>query len=237
MKNILQIGPHITAAPVVHGSGDFAWEVRRWISESNFDCVAVSLPPSFQREVEAGILDLPAPSVVVQPDYPQFSNSWLPDEEQGDPTQDMDPGVSYVPIDPCQPVIAAVRAALGERIPTRFVDLETSHFIPFSKGLPDAYALKRVSIEKFAASIVPHLHEMDHPQWRARVDHMAWRLRELSVDFQNILFVCGILEWPWIRQAFHTRQLQQRMNHQPRNPRVTRSNQTRCIFCLANCRF
>ena len=35
---------------------------------------------------------------------------------------------SYVPIDPCQPVIAALRAAMSEHIPRAFIDLETSQF-------------------------------------------------------------------------------------------------------------
>lgn len=211
---ILKIGPHVTAAPVVHGSGDFAWEVRRLIAEHSFDCVAIALPPSFQNDVERGILELPAPSIVVQRDYAVgHEQDWSPDADRDEESDDRQPGVSYVPIDPCQPVIAALRSALGERIPTRFVDLETSFFLPFSRGLPDAYALKRTSIDKFAATVAPHLQEINHPQWQARVAHMAWRLRELSVDFHNILFVCGINEWPWIRQAFANRELQKPDEH------------------------
>ena len=36
---------------------------------------------------------------------------------------------------------------------------------------------------------------------------MAWQLKELSVDYKNILFVPSILDWPWIRQAFHNNDL------------------------------
>ena len=220
-NEILSIGPHVIACPVVHGSGDFAWEVRRLMSEHSFDCLAVPLPDSFRAAVEAAILNLPTPSVVIQRDYPiapttqwhptEFNVDDDPEGEGAEDDNDMEEpelGLSFVPVDPCQPVIAALRVAMGERIPTRFIDLETSHFVPFGKRLPDAYALKRVTLEKFAAATAPHLAEIDHHQWRRRVAHMAWQLRQLSVDYKRILFVVGVTEWPWVRQAFADSNLQ-----------------------------
>ena len=52
LHDLLRIGPHITALPIIHGSGDFALEVRRVMLNHTFDCVAVPLPPSFQEDVE-----------------------------------------------------------------------------------------------------------------------------------------------------------------------------------------
>jgi hypothetical protein len=202
---LLEIGPHVTALPVVHGSGDFAWEVRRLMLTHAFDCVAVPLPPSFQQPVENGILDLPVPSVVVQRDLAQvLSTAWDPESDAESAEQPPhEPGSSFVPIDPCQPVIAALRTAMGDRIPRRFIDLETGAFLPYSRVLPDAYALKKVPIQRFAAAVLPHLSAPQEPQWQSRIDFMAWQLRELSVDFKRILFVTSILDWPWIRQSFH----------------------------------
>ncbi len=204
---VLQIGPHVTALPVVHGSGDFAWEVRRQMLEGQFDCLAVPLPESFRAAVCARVLELPRPSLVLQRDELRFE----PREWTGDQDEDDEPDhqtASFVPVDPCQPVIAAIRTALGERLPVRFIDLETSPFHPWSRSLPDPWALKQVPIEQFAASVVPFLEAPDDPQWRDRVAFMAWRLRELSVEFKRILFVCGLTEWPWVRAAFHDAQLQ-----------------------------
>ncbi len=70
---ILQLGSNITVAPVVHGSGDFAWEVRRLFLSEPFDCLAVPLPESFRADVEQAILELPLPSAVVQRNYPDFA--------------------------------------------------------------------------------------------------------------------------------------------------------------------
>ena len=56
---VLSISEKITALPVIHGSGDFAIEVRRFMLEHDFDCLAVPLPPSFQDGTEEAILQLP----------------------------------------------------------------------------------------------------------------------------------------------------------------------------------
>ena len=107
--DFLRIGPRVRVLPIIHGSGDFAIRVREELLARPYDCLAVPLPPSFQDDVEAAIERLPAISVVVQRDA----------------DDDAEPGFSYVPIDPCQGVIAALRVAIGERIAREFIDLET----------------------------------------------------------------------------------------------------------------
>lgn len=171
-----------------------------------YDCLAVPLPPSFQEPVIEQVLQLPTPSVVVQQENPQFLTEWTAESDQ-DEQEDTPGRCSFVPIDPCQPVISAIRTALGERMPCRFIDLETQKYKVHTRVLPDAYALKQANIEKFAAAVLPHLHRSNCQQWQQRVFHMAWRLRELSVDFERVLFVCSILDWPWIREAFDDREL------------------------------
>src|SRR5262249_26268785 len=101
--DFLRIGPHVRVLPIIHGSGDFAIRVREELLSRPYDCVAVPLPPSLQDEVEAAVERLPQISIVVQRDA------------NGD-------GFSYVPIDPCQGVIAALRLAQGERIQREFID-------------------------------------------------------------------------------------------------------------------
>src|SRR5437764_3623775 len=103
--DFLTIGPRVRVLPIIHGSGDFAVQVREeWLSRP-YDCVAVPLPPSFQEDVEAAVERLPAISVVVQRDA-----------EDSETETESEAGFSYVPIDPCQGVIAALRTARGERM-------------------------------------------------------------------------------------------------------------------------
>ncbi len=151
---------------------------------ASYDCLAVPLPPSFQVGVEQAIQDLPAISVVVQRDY------------------GVEPGFSYVPIDPCQGVIAALRFALGEHIPRAFIDRETPSFEPNTGVFPDPYALKKVSPEGFAAAVLPAIPPPNPGQHAERIVWMAQRLRQLEKKHRSILFICSLLDWPWIRDAY-----------------------------------
>ncbi len=186
--DFLRIGPRVRVLPIVHGSGDFALRVRAELLERSYDCVAVPLPPSFQEDVEAAIHRLPAVSIVVQRDA---------DDGNG-----AGPGCSYVPIDPCQGVIAALRFALGEHVPRAFIDLETPHFEPNVGVFPDPYALERVSAEGFAAAVLPAIPRPAPGQHSQRIAWMAYRLRRLERRHKSILFICNLLDWPWVRQAY-----------------------------------
>src|SRR5436190_20878893 len=111
----LALSPQTTVVPVIHGSGDCALEVRRAMLERRFDCLAVPLPPSFRKHVEQAIGHLPGITVVTQAEPRRFgSGDWSPDtpERDDDEAAEEHPSISYVPIDPCQPVIAALRIAM-----------------------------------------------------------------------------------------------------------------------------
>ena len=137
-SEVFRLGRRITCFPVIHGSGDYALAVRRLMLEQSFDCVAVPLPPSFQADVERGIEHLPSPTIATQPEPGFDASQWMPDSEREDDQadeaddEDAEPTHSYVPIDPCQPVIAALRAAVSEHIPRAYIDLETARFVPNS---------------------------------------------------------------------------------------------------------
>src|SRR5262249_34028255 len=79
---------------------------------------------------------------------------------------------------------------------------ETDHFEPNPGHFPDAYALKRVSAEGFAAAVLPAIPEPGEGQHAERIAWMAHRLHELEERYSAILFVCNLLDWPWIRQAY-----------------------------------
>src|SRR5689334_13896037 len=166
---LFKFSPKITAIPVIHGSGDFAVEIRRIMLADKYDCLAVPLPPSFKHDTEQAIESLPTITLVTQREAVDFN-----------PDSDTPPSINFVPIDPCQPVIAALRVAMGERMRREFIDLEVDRFVPYSVGLPDPYALKRLPLEKFVAAALPAIPYGPKGQPRARVRHMARRLRDLE---------------------------------------------------------
>src|SRR5881227_3010315 len=92
---LFKFSDRITAIPVIHGSGDFAVEIRRIMLSEKFDCLAVPLPPSFKFDVEKAIGVLPVVTMVAQAEAVGYG------EDEPEPT------INYVPVDPCQPVISA----------------------------------------------------------------------------------------------------------------------------------
>ena len=203
--NALQFSDKIWCLPNIHGSGDFAIEVRRMMLSDHFDCLAVPLPPSFQHDVERAIEFLPNVSFVIQPETPPVtSREWtgFENENESDETGSQPRAASYVPIDPCQGVIAGLRIAMEERMPRAFIDLETAQFETYFGVLPDPYVLKHVSPEKFAAAVLPSIPRGHEGQPRDRVTYMAEQLHELEKRHSKILFICSLLDWPWIREAY-----------------------------------
>src|SRR5207249_7862346 len=65
VESVLRLSPRIEILPIVHANGDMAHEVRETLIARHYDCLAVPLPESVSRAVEAAIEDLPSISVVV----------------------------------------------------------------------------------------------------------------------------------------------------------------------------
>lgn len=187
MHPFLDFSPQLKVLPVVHGSGDFAVKVREALLREDFDCLAVPLPATFADSVTAAVENLPAVTAVVQLD---------PETER----------CTYVPIDPCQPVVAGIRTALQERVAVEFVDLESRTFDPREVTVPDPYSLKTLPLDKYAAAVLPFLPAPDEGSLHERrARRMAFELHRLELDYKRILFLPNLLDWPWIRQAYKER--------------------------------
>jgi hypothetical protein len=184
-RNFYRLGESLSIFPVIHESGDYSLQVREEVLSGRYDCIAVALPPSFQEPVVQGIERLPEISVVVR-------------KEEGDSD-----AVNYVPIDPCQGMIMAVRLALQEYIPCVFVDMEVGSYEVYEGVFPDPYALKRIPAERFLATLLPTIpRPQSGSQREKRVAYMARQLRMLEMEYKNILFLCSVLDWPWVREAY-----------------------------------
>lgn len=188
--SIFRLSPRIDLFPILHGSGDVAQEVRDRMIERRYDCLAVPLPPSFERPLEEAVADLPIISVIVQPEGPADGAT----------------AVNYVPVDPCQAVIMGVRVAMGEGITRAYIDRETAVVEPIPFISPDAYVLKRLSYAAFAAAMVSTLMPpVEGSQQQARITWMAFQLHQLEMEYDHILCLCHFADWPWIRQAYQQR--------------------------------
>ena len=167
-----------------------AQTVRDIMISREVDCVALPLPPSVESLVERGVAALPAISAVVC----QESNN-----------HDT-PCCSYVPIDPCQPVVMAIRVAMGEGIVRDYIDRDVARFHPTPWIGPDPYVLKSVSLASFSTAALPFLPSpKPESQRHMRLAWMAFRLHELELEYRAILCLCPLLDWPWLRQAYQDR--------------------------------
>ena len=200
----------ITSFPIIHGNGDYSLELRRFMLKNNFDCVAVPLPRSFKGNVEKALRCLPQITVVTQRPDETYNTEWVPEVNLNDDDEEMPKkSATYVPVDPCQGVIMALRIASQERIPSYYIDLETENYEDLVAMYPDPYVLKKVNPEKFAAALLPHVPPLSEFH-QARVMEMASQLRRLEKKYKKILYVCSLIEWPWVRQAYKNNSLPER---------------------------
>ncbi len=187
---VYRLSPRVHVVPVCHGSADVARAVRDlWLTQ-RFDCVALPLPASVGDPVEEGVRHLPVVSVVVIPE----------------PDRDERPVCSYIPLDPCQPVIATIRTAMEEGIDRAYIDRDVTVYDPTEYPAPDPYALKSVSLAAFSAAALPFLpYPKPHSQRWSRIKWMAFKLHELELDYHSILCMCAVEDWPWLRDAYQNR--------------------------------
>jgi hypothetical protein len=214
VSGVLQVDERLTLLPVIHGSADSAIQVRHWLLEHPPKCLAVPLPPSFFAPVMEGILELPNPSIVLQPFATPFNTEYQPEEETEEEEQ---PRCSYVPIDPCQPVIAALRLAIEEHWRIEFIDEECAQYIPFTASLPDPYALKHLPLEKFATACLPWLTPPSTREVIRRLEHQATRLLELKKKYQQVTMLTSLQEWPWLRDRIKTDQARKQRSESDNN--------------------
>jgi len=187
IESVFTLSPRIHVLPIRHGSGDMAQEVREFLLNRRFDCLALPLPPSVESVLEEGIHRLPLITVVIIPE---------PGRE----------GYSFVPVDPCQAVIMGIRVAMNEEMTRVYIDRDVTIFEPPMQPTPDPYALKQVSLAAYASTILPSLPSPlpESQQWK-RITWMAFRLHEIELDYASVLCLCSIEDWPWVRMAYQHR--------------------------------
>lgn len=202
VSGVLQVDERLNLLPVVHGSADSATQARHWLLEHPPKCLAIPLPPSFFGPVMEGVLELPNPSIVMQPIRPKYRTEYTAEETDDEERQTQ----TYVPIDPCQPVIAALRLAIEEHWRIEFIDEESAEYIPFTSNLPDPYALKHLPLEKFATACLPWLTPPANREVIRRLEHQSARLHELRKKYSQVTMITSLQEWPWLRDRIKTDQ-------------------------------
>jgi len=191
MPESLLVHGNIQALPLVHGRLPFAVEVRRAMLAERHDVLAVELPPSLENAVLRAIDRLPLIQTVTYRHRPAF-------------LEQEDDHLFYVPIDPCDGIIEALRIARRERTRIAFVDAEVEDFLERPAVLPDAHALHGLGLETWYRLVLPRTLTLARTaQDELREAHMAARLNEISTtvgEGRKILFLCGLAHWEAVRR-------------------------------------
>jgi len=179
----LKIGHNIDAIPSIHGRSVFAQEVRRKFLSNRYDCIAVELPLSVAPYVNQGVDRLPYVSCFV---FLENSGKNI-----------------YIPIDPADSIIEAIRLARHEKIDLWYIDADVEDFQPETILLPDEYPIHKISLEEYYDCVKVAVNQKEpSPQQKQREMHMGATLTELSRKYKKILYVCGINHLEGVKNNF-----------------------------------
>jgi hypothetical protein len=151
---------NITYLPVIPGRLEFAWRLRKYLLEHRPRVVAVELPSSLERVYAKALARLPQMSVILIP------------EAAGDE----DDRATYIPIEPGDPFVEALRTA--RELESEIVFLEpASHEKPhLNDTYPEPYAVEIIGIDSYLEAYRVHSQPRT-PQTEAHAAAMAWKLQ------------------------------------------------------------
>jgi len=159
MSGVVQRG-NIAYLPVIPGRLEFAWRVRKYLLEHRPRVVAVELPSSLERAYAKALERLPCMSVILIP------------EANGEE----DERVTYIPIEPGDPFVEALRTA--REIEAEIVFLEpASHEKPhLNDTYPEPYAIELIGLHSYLEAYRVHSQPRT-PQIDSHAAAMAWKLQ------------------------------------------------------------
>jgi hypothetical protein len=156
--------------PYLHGKLAWAQQVRTLCNARHFDCIAVDLPAVFEHSLTEAIETLPCISAICAHDFTG--------------------PVYYLPVDPCDSTIEALRQSIHRRTAfacTGFPRLAVRSPLP---PLPDESAIERIGFDAYTALCLHTIaaaapEETEEESVAAR--YCAWRLRQLETSYSSIL--------------------------------------------------
>ena len=163
----------IRVVPILHNRLEFAMAVNGLFKSFRPDHVAVEYPHTLKTRILQGIRRLPLLSVV---------------HYEGN-----DGAFVYLPLEPCDAQVEAVRLALAHDIPVHFIDRDTEGYPLDHTPMPDTYAITRIGHDAYCrAYMETYRHDKPSTEDTLREKTMAWHLQELEKSGEKVLFVCGL---------------------------------------------
>jgi hypothetical protein len=169
--------PGVVVLPILHGRLEFAWMVRRAIERLTPAALAVEYPESLGEPIRRAVNRLPLLSVVEYPDA------------AGRPV--------YLPIEPADALVEAVRRGLELGIPVHMVDRDVDRYPEVRDRLPDPLAAESAGARAYLASVLALVeHNQRVPEDDQREHTMAFNVAALVAaqpgPEATVLVICGL---------------------------------------------
>ncbi len=157
--------------PVVPGKMEFAIALRRLLLESRPQVVAVELPGFLERTFAKALARLPEMSAILyfDPEPDPLGNDLGNDGGEG-------ARATWVPVEPCDPFIEALRTADEIGAQVIFLEPDTANRPHLPDTYPDTYAIRKIGLERYIEAY------RVYPQYRteevtAHAAATAWKLQ------------------------------------------------------------
>ena len=173
-SNVLRY-KNILAIPSIHSRVYFSLAVREAFEKFKPDIVAIEHPANFADSLREAVSRLPFVSLIIR---------------------EINDEAVYIPIDPCDSIIEAVRLAIDEEIPFFPIDKDitsinsNSHYL-----MPDDHVMKNIGLERFYNEIKENYVFYKDDTDEEREIFMSKYLHELSKKYNKILLVIGMSHW------------------------------------------
>jgi len=179
---------NVRLVPICHNRVEFALEVRDQFASFKPEIVAIEYPTTIAEKLLEGVKRLPLLSVVY---YEENNHTFI-----------------YLPLEPTDGQIEAVRLALSKNIPIYFIDRDTEGYPLDRTPMPDPYSIKRIGYWKYCQSYLkayPKGLPGEQDQLRERT--MAYHLQKLDGEEKRVLFVGGLSHLPGLLSYLDTPQV------------------------------
>ena len=196
--------------PTFHSRIEFAKLVQKAFFNVYPDLIAVELPATVRKEVFEGIERLPFLSLIA------YADTLNPNK------------LNYIPIDPSDSIIHAIRIGKEQNVPIEFIDLSVKEYQPENISLPDDYSLTSIDLQSFYNEISVHFRKTlykEKNKLRNKLDfqelitneeqldanyenlekdifremYMASKLLKMMPVYHRILFIVGMAHWEYIK--------------------------------------
>ncbi len=179
---------NISLVPICHNRAEFALEVRDRFASFKPEIVAVEYPSTIGEKVLEGVKRLPLLSVVY---YEEDNHTFI-----------------YLPLEPTDGLVEAVRLALSKNLPIYFIDRDTEGYPLERSPMPDPYSIRRIGYWKYCESYLKAYPErLPGRQDQLRERTMAYHLQQLEGEGKRVLFVGGLAHLTGLLESLDTPQV------------------------------